>query len=755
MDRGHALARLGFLFFATLFIWGCEGDDGAPGAQGPEGPQGEQGEQGPPGPAGAVPADSADFINIEITSVAVPAGGGAPTIQITLTNDLTQGLKDLPAGSMSFVISQLSPGVNGGSSEWQAYPTRDSAGITDAQATTENATAGTFTDNGDGTYTYTFAQALTDYSGGPTYNEGLPHRIGIEIRGQAPISSNGIIDFVPDGSTSTVSREIVDNNTCFACHDRLEFHGGPRTDIAYCVTCHNPSSIDGDTVAEPWGGTVDMKQMIHKIHHGENLANGYFIFGFRNTLHDYSDIVFTQDSRNCQTCHDESDANTPEASNWRLVANRASCGACHDDIDWANGGHPGGITFVDDTQCLDCHGPDATINNGDVQTAKAHEIAEQIAAEAFEYEVVSVTSTAPGEFPVATIRVLDPTDPNYATDPASTAYDINDPTGPFQTGGSRLRMDISWTTAALGNIDPNDTLARSPTAGAPFQPIVINFQTGATNDGTNTFTKAADDAIPTGFTGSGYAALEGRAAVDIDGSLDEVPVETDVLTFAVTDASPVDRRNIVDISNCNDCHKNLALHGDNRSGNTELCSTCHNPNATDIRRRAVTDPPSECVAELGTDDETIDFKRMVHSIHAGTIGVCGYRNTAHPYFDVVYPGQLNNCEGCHLPNTYYPVDPAAVPATTVDAGPDRSTLTDDVAISPNTSVCSSCHTSSIAAEHMIQNGGDFAAGKTDDGVMQSAGVETCELCHGPGRSADVKDVHGVAKFDEFNNPPSN
>jgi hypothetical protein len=99
-----------------------------------------------------------------------------------------------------------------------------------------------------------------------------------------------------------------------------------------------------------------------------------------------------------------------------------------------------------------------------------------------------------------------------------------------------------------------------------------------------------------------------------------------------------------------------------------------------------------------------------------------------------------------MPGTYYPVDPAAVLATTVDVGADRSTLTDDVAISPNAAVCSSCHTDSLAAEHMKQNGGDFAAGKDDSGALISSGVETCQLCHGPGRANDVKEAHGVGEF---------
>ncbi|MGI9239116.1 MAG: OmcA/MtrC family decaheme c-type cytochrome, partial [Woeseiaceae bacterium] len=500
---------------------------------------------------------------------------------------------------------------------------------------------------------------------------------------------------------------------------------------------HNPSSIDGDTVAEPWGGTVDMKEMIHKIHYGVNLTNGYFIIGHGNSTIDYSGIVFPQDVRNCQTCHNESNPAVPQASNWRMVQNRASCGSCHDDIDWAAGDHPGGIVFTDDTLCANCH--NETSGATELHVPVVHQIAEAVAAEAFEYEVVSVSNTAPGQLPTATIRVSNPLD--------GTTYDINDPAGPFQIGSSRLNLDISWTSVALGNVDPNDDLARPADSGAPFAPIQISFQSGAVADGNGNFTKAASTAIPTGITGSGIAVLEGRAAVDIDGSLDNLPVSSDTLAFAITDASAQDRRAIVDIDKCNDCHKNLALHGDNRSGNTEVCSTCHNPNATDVQQRGVAG--TACFDDLGATEVSIDMKRMVHQIHAGNVAICGYRNSAHDYSGVVYPGRLNNCEGCHLAGTYYPVDPTIVPATTISTGADRSTLLDDVAISPNSAVCSSCHTSSLATNHMTQNGGDFMAGKDDTGALTSSGNETCQLCHGPGASADVGVLHGVGGF-EFN-----
>jgi OmcA/MtrC family decaheme c-type cytochrome len=417
-----------------MAVVGCS-DSGSDGSAGPPGPPGTGGPPGPPGPpgGGGVPVDSAESINITVTSVTVPASGGAPVVSFTLTNDLNQGLVGLPAGDARFVVSQLSPATagSGESSEWQSYISRTSGAA--RQATTETASPDRFVDNNDGTYQYTFASALTAYTDAPVFDSTKTHRLGIEIRNQAPITGNGIFDFVPAGGAPTFTRLIVDNDTCNACHDVLSFHGGPRTDVEYCVTCHNPSSIDGET-----GNTVDMKRLIHNIH---SARAGYEIIGFGNTIHEWSDVVFPQDIRNCQTCHEESDSDTPQASNFRTVVNRAACGTCHYDDGIANaehefaiedGIHPGDFTFNNDTQCVDCHGPAGTVTNSDgrlVQVLVAHEIREATAALAFEYQVVSVTNSAPGQIPTVSVRVLDPTHPDYATDPASTAYDLNDPAG--------------------------------------------------------------------------------------------------------------------------------------------------------------------------------------------------------------------------------------------------------------------------------------------------------------------------------------
>ncbi len=592
------------LIISAILLTGCSGSDGSAGATGAAGPPGTAGPPGPPGPSSGngVPVDSATSINIEVTSVSVPSGGGAPTVELRLSNDLTQGLFGLPAGDIRFVLSQLSPAPlsSGGSSEWQSYVTRNSAGIPNAQANTETATSGTFTDNADGTYSYTFAQALTAYPGGPVFDASKSHRLGIEIRGQAPNSSNGIFDFVPAGGVPTFTRDIVDNDTCNACHDVLEFHGGARTDVTYCVTCHNPSSIDGDTVNEAWGGKVDMKVMIHKIHNGASLANGYSVIGFGGAVHDYSGVIFPQDVRNCSTCHDESDADTPDASNWRLVANRETCGSCHDDIDFANGGHPGNFTFTDDTQCLDCHGPDATINNGDARTAVAHEIPAALASEGFQYNIVDVGNTGVGETPVVRFSVTDPTN-------GDAPYDIqNDVVFTTCAGGaSRLAIGIAWNTRDYANTD---------TGVAPGQPLSMNPLTacGGTSvaEGGGIFSVTSPIPVPASVSGSLAVTMDGHPAVDVNGVIERVAVTNAVAYAAVTDAAPVARRNAVAITKCGDCHKSLSMHGNNRTDNPEVCVTCHNPNATDINRRA-----GNCAVEFGSDDVSIDMKYMIHALH--------------------------------------------------------------------------------------------------------------------------------------------
>jgi len=360
--------------------------------------------------------------------------------------------------------------------------------------------------------------------------------------------------------------------------------------------------------------------------------------------------------------------------------------------------------------------------------------------------VLSATGTAPGEFPSVTFSVTDPTNGNA---PYNVQTDA-----PFTAcagGASRLSINVAWSTTDYTN---------TGSGLSPALPIQMNPLTAcggaSTDNGNGTFTVTSATAIPATAVGSAAVALEGHPALDADnnGTVDRIAVTNAIAYAPITDAAAAARRSVVNIAKCDDCHHHLSLHGNNRTDKPEVCVNCHNPNMTDINRRG----GGACLATFGPDDQTIDFKRMIHAIHgsghdgSGREGapfeVCGFGSSA-ILFEVGYPGRLRNCEGCHLANTYYPVDPATVLGTTMDVGGDLASPTDDVVISPNSAICSACHVSDLAAQHMIQNGGDFAATKAADSTLISSGVETCALCHGPGRIGDVKLMHEVGSF-QFN-----
>jgi OmcA/MtrC family decaheme c-type cytochrome len=747
---------------AAMALAACSGDSPKNGSEGPSGPAGPPGQ---PPAGGGVPVASAKYIKTSIVSASVP-DDGKPVIEVRLVNESDQPLTGLQAANISFVLARLEPPVNGTSSSWHAITRRTEpfpgsptplpadrvTGTGPAnQATTEAATKGTWVESTarNGVYTYTFAQSLKGISDIP-YDPSLVHRVGLEIRlrpaGAAEYitANNAVYTWQPAlGGPVESGREIVDNDTCNACHDSLAFHGGARFDLQYCAMCHESYSFDAQT-----GNTIDLKVMIHKIHRGELPTGLYGIFGYLNEYADYTKVEFPQDQRNCQTCHQESDADTPQASNWRLTVNRQTCSSCHDNVNFVTGANHGGVAATDDT-CTSCHGPTSSFG---LRADQVHFDPLLRAGEKFKYEVLSVANTAPGQKPTVTIRVTDPTNNN-------TPYDIKAVGGPFQVGSASLRVDVAFATRP----DFTNTGSGSATAatGTPAQPISIDFKANGVPDTAipGAFKATATVAIPASAKGSGSALLEGRPNVYIDTDLDgdteltAVPVVSTGKAFAITDATPVAYRQVVDINKCNDCHKQLSLHGENRSGNAELCAACHNPNATDIARRVAN---SNCQTVTGTlDDQTIDFKVMVHAIHSGDIAkykVCGYGNTGYDFSYVKYPGKLNNCEGCHLPGTYYPPDSATAIATTLDAAPasnpDRSTPLGDVATTPATAVCSTCHTSTAARNHMLSAaaGGSAGAVKAADSTTPGTPPEGCATCHGPGKDADVKTVHGVGEF---------
>lgn len=746
------------LLGTALALVGC----GSSGDQGPAGVAGATGATGPAGPPGTVVREQATAITLNITGASL---GSTSTVDFTAVDQNGIPYAGIPASTIEMMIAKLVPGTNGDTDHWQSYinVTQHPAGVGPGTTDTVHAnrdSGGTLVDNGDGTYVYTFGFDITNVTDpiAVAYEPTLTTRIAMDIRSSTlPEANNAIYDFQPStGDTASIpDRVMVETASCNQCHSKLALHGGPRTDVRLCVTCHNPGSTEANS-----GNTLDFRVMIHKIHRGENLPSvvagtDYIIYGYHDSVNDFSDVAFPQDIRNCEKCHDAANPNTPQADYHFKYPSIQACGSCHDDIDFAAGiagGHPGGVV-TDNSSCTVCHA-DGRIA-GSVE--QSHEIPWVLAAAKFQYNIISITNTGPGQFPKITYSVTDPTnnDAPYdmATDPAF-----------LQTAGhgaTRLYLDIAWSTTDYTNKGSNTV---------PAMPLQIDATTGTANgDGTYTVTSPA--AVPTDAVGSGEVAFEGHPAGDYDGDgvySDRIPVTSVTKYFAITDSTPVPRREVVDVTKCEKCHgqnDGLALHGNNRVDNTDLCVICHNPRNGDIAMRPA-DPDAtpngvNTAALDGLETRPIDFKVMIHSIHGADMRdpsdpfiVYGYGGSSHDFSGVGFPGLLNKCDTCHVSNSYEPPLASNVLGTTVAFGattgasgflPDTASLLDqslDKVMTPTAAVCSGCHDGTLEKAHMEQNGASFDTVQSliDNGTV----TETCAVCHGAGKVEDVEKVHGLS-----------
>ena len=136
--------------------------------------------------------------------------------------------------------------------------------------------------------------------------------------------------FSVDGSDVAPRRTVVTMAKCNACHSDLTFHGGGRNTIEACVMCHNPTAADRD------GKTIELGVMVHKIHRGAALDRGFAI-----GTHNYSEIGYPGDLRNCSACHVNGSEQLPLAKGQMAVNHPADlipnpgrttavCTSCHD-----------------------------------------------------------------------------------------------------------------------------------------------------------------------------------------------------------------------------------------------------------------------------------------------------------------------------------------------------------------------------------------------------------------------------------------
>jgi OmcA/MtrC family decaheme c-type cytochrome len=699
----RAVGLLYLLFvFALAACTGAEGPGGPPGPAGPAGPTGPAGPAGPPGPEGLQgapgPAGASAHqvdnpgpgLQVEIYGVEF-SEDGKPRVTLTLTSDNGFPLAPSELEGYGFTIAQVVVDDETELTHMQSLLVQEVEGapyvvdgeeVEPALATTTQA----FADN-DGEWTaagdaqiYEFANALTT-----AVDPSLTTVVGIYAYkdGRASVT-NDVFTFVPSGDTPSVTREIVSTEACNSCHDPLALHGGTRREVGLCVTCHTSQTIDPET-----GNTLEFRALVHKVHAGRDLPSvmsgqPYQIVGFRQSIHDYSAGAWPQDVRNCTTCH----VGGADSDNYKTMPQAAACTSCHDDVNPVTGeNHPGGGR--DDSRCRFCHEPEG--DEFDSAVASAHLLplnSQQIRG--VNLEILGVSNVVPGNSPVITFSSSD--DEGTPIAPADMDYLAVTLAAPTSDYSSRVTETIYRS--------PSDTLPAVESSG-------------------DVYSYTLEYIIPEDAVGSIAIGMEGYVMETLR-DLDEpvrVAAFNPVTYVALDGGTPLVRRQAVDRELCNACHNQLALHGGIRQ-NTEYCVLCHNPAASDEAVR-----PAEAMPPT-----SIDFKVLIHRIHKGEeraqpYVVYGFQGSTHDYTSLAYPGDLSNCQTCHLPDAYDMVQiSGGQPTVVTQAGEAVQTVW------PIQAVCTACHDSRAVAGHA-------------ELATTGSGIETCEVCHAPGSEFDIAEAH--------------
>ena len=623
---------------------------------------------------------------------------------VTFTDDFDQPIdrlgKTTPGPiSASFLIAWWDPA----SRHYTSYITRTVTtpansphpNVTAKQATTDS--NGKWTDLETGHAKYEFGTALPE-----NFDQSKTHTLGLQafrdLRGIPAVGlgkvyyANLEYDFRPDGKPVTETwNKINDQTSCLACHDKATFgfHGtSARRDVKLCVMCHQPQTVDPDT-----GNTMDLKVMAHKIHAPGELSAPYVIYGNAQSVHDYSEVTYPQDVRNCDNCHEGIDPTKKPAQSdvWYTKPSREACGSCHDDVNWVTGAnHPAGAQ-LDDNACASCHQPESEVEF-DASVKGAHTIplkSKQL--KGITATVVSVTNLAPGKKPTA-VFLLKNNDGTFI-DPTKLAT-----FSPILAGST---SNYSWYRREEGRTTS-----------------VFDAATGLT-----TFT--FNNAVPAEASGTWTVSVDIRRNATLkrgDGKADIALQESTVnpIKYVAINGPLTPRRTSVTMAQCNQCHDSLSLHGGQRNA-IEECVICHNPVESDAARRP---------ANAGAP-ESVSFQRMVHRIHTGKeltqeYTVFGFGGTPVHFNEVTYPGDRTTCAKCHTANSYLlPLQPGLAPVATL-----RDYFSPQ---GPGTASCLGCHDSSDAAAHAYLNSAVFP-GATNPS-------EACATCHGTGKDWAVDKVH--------------
>ena len=616
---------------------------------------------------------SASFAVVQQAGVpAVSVASGAPKVNFAVFSN-GQVKTGLRLADISVAIAKLVPGTSGNPDQWVNYiyrtetatPTVGPNGrpvlasarqaTTDSKHTDPALAAQQLVFNPDGYYTYTFRTDIKNpaQTSGVAFEPNRTHRIALQLSytnaaGEV-VRVNPYYDFKFDAAGNAVpvtdpsqTRVMADVTQCNGCHERLAIHGGGRVDVQYCVLCHNQSTTDANS-----GNVLTLSTMVHKIHAGrllerERLAGRggerYVIWGYQNSMHDYSEVGFPQDLRNCTVCHTGANPKTPQGDNWKTEISRDACLTCHaanPGSDWYathfvlnNNRDPNAAaTQMPNSACQGCHVPGSAISpervhwNQNEENAALYKM--NIESAVYDAAARAVTVKYFLSNPMAGNAAYNLVTPDCTGSGATTTCSNN-------TKFGNLRLYVAYPSMVGQPLGVTEFTSYNN--GGSSANV---FAYKGTNDGSNHYTVSIPlppDTATHVVQGTGRVLSIGQVKeprLQVKAATDPRPevAPRELINVVVQNAAePValtgplnPRREIVSNEKCNVCHGALgttsgsntlinAFHGGARN-TVESCVLCHDPNRMS----------SSTVMTSGLAlNESYHFKRMIHGIHGNS-----------------------------------------------------------------------------------------------------------------------------------------
>ena len=601
---------------------------------------------------------------------------GAPVVSFKVKDSSGNPVVGLTTANLRFTIAKLLPSQNSSPSQWVNYIVASADTGVPARPTTENV-ATNLVDNGDGSYSYKFSrditgpfqQKITDWFGSAAtkvsgtvtyvkadvlgadgallnYDSALPHRVAIQLSGSLVTGGlaladpvNAVYDFVPNTgpiAKADLKRDLVNIDSCNACHEKLAFHGGGRDDTKFCVTCHTDQRRIGYTnVASTAGKFPALKEtatvnattgitsykytredgvpssyvydgeavgnfvtMIHKIHQGTSLVkDGY----------NYADVAFNNKGfsklnggqKMCTTCHSSDTAKVTNVDNWNTKPSRQACGACHDGIDYATGmgsrlsdkaaatavgavvatsnhgavNAAGLMGFANDSGCATCHTPAAIKVSHQTENITKNNPTVAAGLVTFTYEIKSAKVDATTN--VVTIEF----GMKQQISPSTTATAVTLPLTGFTGGPSFLFAYALPQDGIAVPVDFNNSGVKQAQALSVSLANLLANTGGSVAASTNTgyyIATITGNKFPVGSK-MRTVALQGYYTQNAGTNNIAADTARHAVSVVATATGDTVRRTVVDDEKCSNCHEWFEGHGGNRVKETQVCVMCHTP----------------------------------------------------------------------------------------------------------------------------------------------------------------------------------